>query len=83
MQGEWDISRKRQDTGKSWRFGNIKQGKFGPQLSFKKTPELVALWESTQEGGWLNFSLYESKPKDEPKEVPKAGTKDIDDSLPF
>jgi hypothetical protein len=51
--------------GKYKTLGKIKEGKFGPQLSFKKTEELKQLWFA--EGDWLNFNLY---PDEEPKNKP-------------
>ncbi len=50
---------KRVDTKKAWIAGNLKQGKYGPQIGMKLTPELKAYLDSVPMGGWLNFDLYE------------------------
>lgn len=59
---KFKISAKRKDTGKWWQFGQISEGKYGPQLSFKKTPELVAFIEASE--GWINFSMFDDDGKD-------------------
>lgn len=66
---EYKVSGKRKDTGKWWQFGSIKQGKYGPQLSFKKTHDLMAFIEGS--GDWINFALFEKEIErqiDEPAE---------------
>ena len=63
---EYTVKFKRIDTGKPWIGGNIKEGKFGPQLSMKMTKELKAFIDAAGDSGWLNFNLYkpfEEKPK--------------------
>lgn len=65
----YKVSAKR--NGKWWTFGNIKINQYGnPQLSFKNTPELKELVNSDAQ--WLNFSMFEDKPKDEPKQEAPA-----------
>lgn len=64
---DYKISAKRKDTGKYWQFGSIKEGKYGPQLSFRKTPELLAFIEAS--GEWLNFALFSDKPKEPVKDI--------------
>ena len=67
----YKVSSKNKSTGKWWGYGNIKEGKFGPQLSFRKTPELIALFNETPDGGWINFALFEDKPKEASNEESK------------
>lgn len=64
---DYKVSAKRSD-GKWWNFGRIKTNQYGNlSLSFKNTPELR---EHVLQGGeWLNFSLFEDKPKEgQPKQ---------------
>lgn len=56
---------KRVDTGKYWIGGKVTEGKYGPQIGMKVTPELRAYLDSVDVGAWLNFSI--DKPKDKPK----------------
>lgn len=56
---EYTVKFKRVDTGKQWIAGNCKNGKYGPQIGMKVTPELKAYLDSVSLGGWLNFNLYE------------------------
>lgn len=71
---------KRTDTNKPWVAGNVKEGKYGPQIGMKMTPELRAYLDSVQMGSWLNFNLY--KPYEE-KQPDKANTPQLDDEFPF
>jgi hypothetical protein len=66
---DFKVSAKRPD-GKWFNFGRIKEGKYGPQLSFKNTPELKE--HILQGGEWLNFSMFpaDDKSKPAPKELP-------------
>lgn len=44
-------------SNNKWRiFGQIKEGKFGPNLSFRNTQELRDFINSA--GDWVNFSLF-------------------------
>lgn len=50
--------------GKWWSYGSIAQNKFGnEQASFKVTPELKDLFGKAEVGSWINFSIFEAKPK--------------------
>lgn len=71
------VSAKRND--KWFNFGRIAENKWGKlQLSFKNTPELK---EHINNGGeWLNFSLFEDKPKEE---IAPTQVSDLDDEIPF
>lgn len=78
---EKTIKFKRVDTGKQWIAGSLKQGKYGPQIGMKVTPELRAYLDSVQIGGWLNFNLYEPYEKKE-QAAPQAES-GLDDLIPF
>jgi hypothetical protein len=55
---------KKNASGKFWSYGNIKQNQWGNlTLGFKVTPELKAIFNDAAEGSWINFSLFEDKPK--------------------
>jgi hypothetical protein len=77
---EYNIKFKRIDTGKQWIAGNVKEGKYGPQIGMKKTPELNAYLDSIPDGGWINFNLY--KPFDKPKPQQSSGG-ELNDEIPF
>jgi hypothetical protein len=66
---------KRIDTGKYWIAGNVKVGKYGPQIGMKKTPELKAYFDSVSDGGWINLSI------DKPYE--KKAAPELNDEIPF
>jgi len=77
--------------GDKWQtFGKLAKNQWGnEQVSFKVTPELIQLMQSKQ-GGWLNFSLFEAKPKsDKPSQHNKAKADgyapapSLDDEIPF
>ena len=58
---KYKVSAKRND--KWWTFGAVKENQYGNlQLSMKNTPELKE--HILQGGEWLNFSLFEDKPKE-------------------
>jgi len=75
---EYTVKFKRVDNGKTWIAGNCKDGKYGPQIGMKKTPELKAYLDSVADGGWINFNLYAP---DKPKSP--ASDEDLGDSIPF
>ena len=59
---------KKNGAGKWWSCGRIKKNEWGNlQLSFKKTPELAALFQGD---GYINFSLFpdEDQPQQPAKE---------------
>lgn len=78
------VSAKR--NGKWWNFGSIKKNQYGNlQLSFKNTQELK---EFVNKGGdWLNFSLFEDKPKevdsDTQERLNKMRQDAADSEIPF
>lgn len=77
---------KAKKDGKYWTFGSIKEGKYGPQLSFKKTPELMALINAP--GEWLNFALFEDQKKPIDPETQRMvdqikSTATLNDEIPF
>lgn len=75
---QFKVSAKRADTGKFWGFGKIEKNNFGNlRLSFKKTPEFMEFINGATE--WVNFSLFEDKPKDS---APPPVNHDSED-LPF
>lgn len=81
---EMTVKFKRIDTGKQWIAGSIKEGKYGPQIPMRKTPELQAYLDSVAVGGWLNFNLYapyEQKQFSKPEF--KVQPIDLSDSIPF
>jgi len=92
---EYNLTKK--IDGKWVNFGNIKVNQFGNlQASFKNTGELKEL--VLQGGEWINFAMFEKKPKDAAPisehskakadgYVKPAPTKDedlpFDDEIPF
>jgi len=54
---EMEVKFKRVDTGKYWGAGKLKEGKYGPQIGMRMTPELRAYFDSVKEGEWINFNL--------------------------
>ncbi len=61
----YKISSKRNE--KWWSWGNIKRGDKGFRGGIKKTPEFMAWVNETPDGGFLNFLLFEDKPKADPR----------------
>lgn len=80
----YEISAKNK-SGKWWGYGRVTRNpQYGSlQIGMKKTPELVALLDSTPAGGWINLSLFE--PKGGAAERPKkaASKPELDDEIPF
>lgn len=75
---EYTVKFKRVDTGKYWIAGNCKDGKYGPQIGMKKTPELKAYLDSVADGGWITLNL------DKPYEKKAGSSKvELDDSINF
>lgn len=72
---------KKKIDGKWRTFGSIKEGKFGPELSMKKTDELIALIKA--EGDWLNFALFKDDRSADKKPAPKNTLDDFDSEIPF
>lgn len=63
-------------NGKWRNFGSVRTNKYGNlQASFKVTPELLELFHGN-EGNWVNFAMFEDKPKDE-SSAPKGGEEEI------
>jgi len=79
---DYTVKFKRVDTGKQWIAGNCKDGKYGPQIGMKMTPELRAYLDSVTEGQWLNFNLYEPFEKKEPERDLNEDPMETD-SVPF
>ena len=77
---EKTVKFKRVDTGKMWICGNLKDGKYGPQIGMKKTPELEAYLNSVASGGWINFNIYEAYDVNAPKAAPRTKADDELDS---
>lgn len=72
---------KKNAQGKFWGYGSIKLNKWGnPALSFKVTPELKEIFNSTLDGQWVNFSLFEDDKKEQPQ---AAANVDLQDEVPF
>lgn len=68
---EYTVKFKRVDTGKPWIAGNMKKGKYGPQIGMKKTVELKAYLDSIPDGGWINLNLYKPfKQESTDQEIP-------------
>lgn len=83
MNGEYTIKSRKLPDGKRLVMGNVKPGKFGPQIGMKVTPELTDMVNSAAPGSWLNFDLY---PKDQPGQSDhrQGQSKSPDDSVvPF
>ena len=79
---EYTVKFKRVDTGKQWIAGKVSDGKYGPQIGMKVSPELKAYLDSVEVGGWLNFSLYEPYENKEPRSA-AAKSAPLDDSIPW
>ena len=82
---DYDLKAKRADTGKFWGYGAIRKNKFDKyQASFRVTPELKAL-VLANEGGWLNFSMFEPFAKTEKTEPAKQQdvSEVLNDEIPF
>lgn len=77
---EYEVKFKRVDTGKYWGAGKLKEGKYGPQIGMKVSPELKEYLDSVPVGQWLNFNLYSTQPKPEEQ---KNESPEIDDQIPF
>jgi hypothetical protein len=82
---QYEVKAKR--NGKFWGFGRIQKNKWDNlQLSMKVTPELIELVTANQ-GGWLNFSLFEPREPQSEHNAAKANAyqpqDDLDDSIPF
>lgn len=75
---DYTVKFKRVDTGKYWIAGKCKEGKYGPQIGMKKSPELKAYLDSVPDGGWINLSL--DKPYEDKKPKPSP---ELDDIIPF
>jgi len=59
----YKLSAKR--NGKWWSYGSVKKNQYDNlQASFKVTPELLELLEE-KKGSWVNFAMFEDKPKDD------------------
>jgi len=53
------------NSGKWRRYGKLATNKYGNlQASFKVTPEFLSFVQENA-NGWLNFSAFEDKPKEE------------------
>jgi hypothetical protein len=50
--------------GKYFTFGNVQEGKYGPRLGLRMSPELRKMLEGTVDGQWVNFSLFAEEGKD-------------------
>ena len=83
---------KKNASGKFWSYGNVKKNQWGNlTLGFKVTPELKSIFLDMPDGSWVNFALFEDKPKEESKpavtyEAASAGeygAVDINDEIPF
>lgn len=68
--------------GKWFTVGNISQGQYGPRLGLKVTKELRDLVNNAAPDSWVNFSVYDEKPREEPEQAPPARVLE-DDSIPF
>lgn len=76
----YKVSAKRAN-GKFWGFGNLKKNQYGNwSIGMKVTPELKELINSN-DGKWVNFSLFEDDKK-EPTKSPTAGAV-LSDDIPF
>ena len=57
-------------------------------LGFKVTPELKAIFNEAADGSWVNFALFEDKPKAEPASYAAASggefvAEELNDEIPF
>lgn len=82
---EYEIRAKRKDNEKWWGFGRIKKNQYGNyQIGMKKTKELMGYINAIDDGGYINFSLFEPKgDAAEPLQKPKPSVPELDDELPF
>lgn len=77
---------KRVDNGKYWIGGKISEGKYGPQIGMKMTPELRAYFNSVADGAWVNLSI--DKPYEKRNQKPDSTTEGVpnshfNDEIPF
>ena len=86
MDNEYKVSKKT-GAGKWWSYGSIKKNQWGNYtLGMKMTPELRQLLNETQDGQWLNFSLFESKEAGYPQKQQALGAPEVpvlSDEIPF
>lgn len=77
--------RAKNKLGKWWGYGRITKNQYGNlQIGMKKNADLIALFESVPEGGWLNLSLFEPREQQEPRSASaKSAPKELDDSIPW
>lgn len=83
MEGNYLLKIKQPD-GKWKTFGNLKKGQYGNyRCGLRVTPELKQLIEGGQE--WINFSVFEDKPKDyDSHQTPATHQRNqISDEIPF
>lgn len=68
MDKEYTIKTRKQPDGSRKTVGNVKPGKYGPQMGLRVTEEFRTMVNGTEVGGWINLDLY---PKDD--QYPAAG----------
>lgn len=74
---DYKLSAKR--NGKWWNYGSVKKNQYeNLQASFKVTKELLELLEEKKDG-WVNFAMFEEKPKSQASDLDK----DLGDTIPF
>lgn len=77
--------RAKNKLGKWWGYGRITKNQYGNlQIGMKKNADLIALFESVPEGGWLNLSLFEPRDQQEPRSAAaKSAPAELDDNIPW
>lgn len=56
---EYTIKTRKGADGKRLSLGNVKQGRYGPQMGIKVTDEFRALVNAAEKDTWLNWDLFE------------------------
>lgn len=84
MENNYTVKRKGED-GKYFSYGNVKKNQFGNySLGLKVTPELKALVQLAEIKSWLNFSMFDEKPKEQkPSDPQEPPPYDDGSEIPF
>jgi hypothetical protein len=71
--------------GKWWGYGRVTKNQKGTlQAGMRKTPDLIALFNSVPEGGYLNFVLSTPFKQNEPRSAAaKSVPPELNDEIPF
>lgn len=80
----YELKSKKSD-GKWWSHGSLKQSDRGYWgIGLRVSEELIKLINTKQKNEWLNFALYEAKPKEGYEKTDSKSHPTLDgDSIPF